>query len=212
MPIISVPNGNKPPVEVKVPRKEVTQVTMKKGELQKKSLGKKFAEVFLAEDLSTVKKYLMSDVIIPTIKYAIVDGIQQSIALLVLGDARQRVNPGVIRNGGQNNGKIDFGSFSRKPDSSSSAAVNSTRRRDRLDFDDIKLCTRAEAQLVKNTIEEIIEEYGSASVAEYCQACGITPEHTYENWGWTDFSTAKIVPYRGEFVIQVPPVIDIRDL
>jgi hypothetical protein len=72
-------------------------------------------------------------------------------------------------------------------------------------MDDILFETRAEAQEVLNSLNDIIEEYGSASIADFYDLCGVTEQYTDHKYGWTNVSKASIESVRGGYFILVLP-------
>lgn len=62
----------------------------------------------------------------------------------------------------------------------------STYRHDRVRLDQIIFDTQRDAEKVRNTLIELAEEYGSVSVAEYCDICAVTPQYIYTDtsYGW----------------------------
>ena len=51
-----------------IPDKEIKKVVKGKVTTQKKSIGEKFADTFLAEDVDSVKVYFWQDLFVPTVK------------------------------------------------------------------------------------------------------------------------------------------------
>lgn len=146
----------------------------------KKSLGKKFAETFIEEDVKDVKEYVIFDVIIPGIKNTILDCMEM---IFFAGSSRR---------GSSRSRSDDHYSYSAryKYKSSSSSSREKERRRedddDRdVDYRDIILKDKGAAQDVVDQMRGRIAEYGSASIADLFDLIDITGKYTDNNWGWT---------------------------
>ena len=57
----------------------------------------------------------------------------------------------------------------------------STYRHDRIIFD-----TQRDAEKVRNALIKLAEEYGSVSIADYCDSCAVPPQYSYSDtrYGW----------------------------
>ena len=61
-----------------------------------------------------------------------------------------------------------------------------------LEYDDIILESRGDAQLVLDQMDDLIDTYGVASLADLYEAVGAPYEYTAHNFGWTNIHSAKI--------------------
>ena len=156
------------------------------GELKKTAL-RKLADTFLAEDLPTVKKDLISEVIIPTIKDFIADVFIGAIERTLYGGSKSKRR----------------GRSSRTPQPSYASYYTASGRRvnsdpdvpfdEEVSFNDIVMRDRAAAQDVLDTLKEAIRDYKSVSVAELFEALGEENLNYTNNYiGWTDLSEASI--------------------
>ena len=78
------------------------------------------------------------------------------------------------------------------------------RKRDRHDFDDIILESRAEANDVLDSLYELVSSYGYATVADLYELVGIKATYTDENWGWTELHSTAVRKVRRGFIIDIP--------
>ena len=135
------PEGSGPP------DKKLEKVVSGGTKTRKKSEVKKFANIFVPEDVENVKSYILIDVIVPGIKNAIAD----AVSIMLFGEAG--------RLGGRNN-KGSRASYQRYYDD---------RRDDRRDYgrpraaagfeyDDIVFETRGDADLVLDQLESAIKD------------------------------------------------------
>lgn len=161
-------------------KKEIKPVA--KGRVKEKSVGSKVAGAFLSEDSRTVGNYIIWDVLVPGLKNAVADMVIGGIEMALFGSTRGSRSS---RSGG---GKVV--SYSSYYDSGRSASSRRTVDRSdhssKYDFSDILLDTRGEAEDVVSSMEELVRNYGEASVADLCSLVGVTSQFTDNKYGWTD--------------------------
>lgn len=182
----------KKPEEKKVEKVITGEVTTRK-----KSLGKKFSETFLGDDINNVRSYIFFDVIIPAVKDTISNVVSNGIEMLLFGEPR--------RTGSKSNGSYTSYSnyYSKKEERRSTPSSRGTAH----DFRDIILQTRGEAEEVLSNLVDIVYDYGSASVADMYDLVGITGNFTDNKYGWTDLSGCRVNRARGGgYIIDLPKV------
>lgn len=144
-------NSRTKPVEKEEEPKRVQKVITGAVVQRKKSLGKRFMETFIGDDIKNVKSYILHEVLIPAAKDTISDivegitsTIQGSIDVSLFGETRRRPVKGKRQNGST---YVSYNSYSsnKKEDR---REVSNTRNRARHQFDDIVFETRAEAEEV----------------------------------------------------------------
>ena len=65
--------------------------------------------------------------------------------------------------------------------------------------------TKDEAYNVLKGLEELIDEYDQASIADFYNLCGITGKFTDHKWGWTDLTGSRVVrAYGGGYEVELP--------
>lgn len=72
------------------------------------------------------------------------------------------------------------------------------------DFGEIVLPTRAEAELVRERLYDLVNEYQLATVADMLQLVGETPEYTDGKWGWDDLHGTEIRKIREGYLLELP--------
>ena len=160
-------------------KKEVRQVAT--GHVKKKTVLDKAGDVFLSEDARSVGEYIIYEVIIPTLKNGIADVIIGGIEMALFGSSRGRRS----RNGG---GKIvDYASYSSDSRRNiSNYRMANTNHSNRYDFNDVYLDSRGDAEEVIASMEDLVRDYGEATVADLKSLVGITGRPIDNKWGWTD--------------------------
>ena len=185
------PNSHRSKTEnTSVPEKKVKQVVTSGVKIKKKSEVSKFKDVFIAEDISNVKSYIFSDVIVPTIKKAILD----SVDMLLNG----RVSGGKQRG----TSYVPYGSISNR----------NTRRDDyrdsrnsRFDLDDITIASRGEAEEVLDQMGELIDRYGVVTVADLYDMIKEPAPYTANRYGWTTIRSAEVIRVRDGYMLKLLP-------
>ena len=162
-----------------------------KGKVKTKKKNSILAS-FINDDLQDIKKYIIEDVLIPTIKKTIADVVKNSIDMFFYGE--------VSRTNRSNSSRISYSSYydrDREPRS----------RRNSLLIDDIVLESRAEAEEVLDRLDEMIEEFGMASVLNLYDLIGVTAPFTADKYGWTDIRNATAVRVRDGYLLKLPRVM-----
>lgn len=165
---------------------------------RKRSLLKRFADIFLTEDVGDVKTYLIYDVLVPAIKENIVDLINSAAGMLFFGEASRR--PRKAANG--TGSKINYGGYFNSGERREKMP-NYSRSRIAHNFDDVIFETRGEAELVLDGMLEILNsEYKQVTVADFYDLAGMSTTFTDNKYGWTDLRGARVTgsPSRGYYI------------
>lgn len=183
-------------------RPKVEKVIAGKAKLKKKSEIYKLADVFISEDASNVKSYVIGDVIIPAIKKAIVDIVSDGVHMIFYG--------GTGRN--TRRSSEDYTSYSR--------AYVSRREEDRrpvnprprtgFDFNDIIFETRGDAERVLSSMDEMMDKYGMVRVGDMYDMAELSCDWTANDYGWTNIRSAEVVRTREGYVIKMPRPVPIN--
>lgn len=168
----------------------------------KKPLGKKFAETFMTEDTKDVKSWLLMDVVIPGVKNTILD----ILSMMFFGevDGRRR---GKRRR--YDDDRRDYSSY--YSGSSSSRERRGLRRKensyydsdDRVDFRNIVLRNRDDAEDLIEEMRRRIKSEGSVSVATLLDLIDVPGRYTDNNWGWDDDRDIGIRRVSSGYLIDV---------
>ncbi len=181
---------SKEPIEKKEIKPVTNNVTVKK-----KSLGKKFGDVFLSSDADSVGNYLMYDVFMPALKSTISDLVNKGINMFLFGDGGARSS--------RTDNRGPYVSYNQYYDRSRPAAAPQPQRM-RYSFDDIEFDYRDDAEYVLRELEGMIAEYGMVRVADLYELVNVRPRYTDNKYGWTNLSNATISPRGHKFVINLP--------
>jgi hypothetical protein len=200
-------NSKKMKETEKVPVKNVEKVVVGEVIVQKKSIGRKFKDLFIEADLKTVIRYVATDVLLPAARNTIVDASSKGIERLMYGESAVRrrnfgVGPRVTYNNPINRGYRDSGPFHSPRNA---PAVSPAPRSSRHSRDEFFLSSREEAELVLERMNDIIDTYEVVSVADLNQLAGLPTTHVDNKWGWVYLGDVQIRQIREGYLIDFPP-------
>lgn len=165
------------------------------------SAGRKFLSEFLADDIHSIKEYILWDVLLPAVKNAISDTITNGIDMLLFGQTRGRVSNTVKR-------ITPYNSFS--GGSNRIVKFNEPQQPKRnlagYSYQEVILASRPEAEDVLAHMRMYLERYGVVSVSDLYDAVGEVPDMQDTKWGWTDLTGACIQRRSDGFIIVMPRV------
>lgn len=195
-------NSHKRKEETKKPEKKVEKVTSGKVVKQKKTLGKKFTETFLGDNIESVSSYIIYDVIIPAAKNMVSDTVSNGIEMLLFGQTR-----GSRTRRDRGKSYVSYSNYYKDRYRDRDRQV-SQRNRARHNFDDIILESRGEAEEVLSHLVDLTEDYGMASVADLYDLVGVTSNFTDNKYGWDNLSSGRVIPVRGGYLLELPrPIV-----
>lgn len=164
----------------------------------KKPFGQRLKDTFIGEDVQDIKQYILMDVIIPGVKRTILS----TLRMMFFGepeddhyyekDSTRRTNYRAMYKG-----------------SSYNSRSTSRRERDRqyddekVDYRNIVLRSRKDAENIIDEMRERIRRYGSVSVADLFDLINVTGKYTDNNWGWTNERDIGIRQTNSGFLLDV---------
>lgn len=190
------PNSHKYKENQETSEKRVEKVISGTAKTKKNEV-RKFRDVFISEDISNVKSYILMDVLVPAVKNAIVDIVTDGVNMIFgTGSGRKKTS------GSNYVSYRDYSRESRRDDSRASTG--------RFNYDDILFPSRGEADAVLEQMDAIIEEYGYVTVADMYDMADLTAPYTGNRYGWTSVRRAEIVRVRGgDYIIKLPKAMPI---
>lgn len=167
------------------------------GSVKKKSTFDKITQSLIQKDFSEIKEYLVKDVLIPATKDLINKFVTNGISMMLYGDTIHSVKS----SNGQSTVRYSYNNCYLQGTNQNQRANDQQR----YNYDDILFETRGAAELVLGSLDEYIEKYGHASIADYYDAANISSRrYTDNNWGWTDLHCAEIVRIPEGYTIKFP--------
>jgi hypothetical protein len=201
-------NSHKDKEEQKKPEPaKVQKVVTGKVTHKKKSLGKRFMDTFISDDISNVKSYIVHGVLVPAAKDTITDIVQGVMDAIKTGLEVALFGEQARTSRGRDRGRTSYVSYDRyssrdkKDDRRESYAA---RNRATHNFDDIVFETRNDAEEVLNSLIDYIEKYDEASVAVLYDLVGVTESFTDHKYGWRNLSSASVSRTRDGYVLNLP--------
>ena len=200
------PNSHKHREEQKntaVTEEKRVQKVVKSPVKTKKNEARKFADIFISEDISNVRNYIFMDVLVPAIKKAIYDIVTNGIDMFLYGGSGR----GKATTSGS---KVSYTSYYH--DKKSSAPVHtfdSNKNRNGFEYEDIVFNNRGEAETVKQEMQGAIGRYGFVTVADLYDMVDLPAPFTSQKYGWMDVSNAEAMRVRDGYVLKLPKAVPI---
>lgn len=179
--------------------KKVEKIVSGSVKTKKRSGARTIADALMPEDIGSIKQYILTDVILPTIKKMFYNIFQNSLDAIFGEVGRSKSSTPASR--------VSYRSYyeqDRKRDSYSPAMRNG------YSYDDIILENRGEAEDVIMRMNEVIDVYGIVSVADLYDLVGIVGNHTDNKYGWTDIRSAQVVRVRDGYLIKLPKALPLN--
>lgn len=182
--------------------KKIERVTQTAAIRRKKSLGRKFKDLFFGGDARSTGHFIVNSVLIPAAKDMIVEAGREGVEKLVRGDSYRRRNS-------PSSGPMGYTSYNRRtmdPRVTAPPRPLSSRARARHDFDEIILNTRQEAEEVIERMFDIVSRYDSVTVSDLYELVGIRSTHVDHKWGWTDMRGAGVARTKDGYLLELPDI------
>ena len=185
-------------------RQKFDKITKGAVVTKKKSEINKLKDIFVSEDIKSVKSYIFMDVLVPAIKDAIEDIVTNAIRMILRGDTSARRSSSAAS-------KISYRDYYDGDRRNKDRFRNETRPVTKYSYDDIILESKGEAEAVLDRMGEIIDIYGMVRVADLYDLVGVTGDYTDNKYGWTNISGAKPVRVRdGRYMLDLPRALPIN--
>lgn len=192
---------NARPAAKEKPPKVIEPLVTNEVVVQKKGLGKRFAEVFIGADARSVWQYIAYDVLVPAAKDMVSDAVSSGVERMLFGDSsrgRTRGYGGSTGKGGFTNyGKFSSGNQQQRPQISNRGRANH-------DFKEIVISTRPEAEDVLGRMYNLLETYGVVTLNDFYGICDVTGSFADEKYGWTELRGSHVVRVRNGYIIDLP--------
>ena len=199
------PNSHKYKAEQAAKRNEQSEKKIEKvvsgtAKTKKKSEISKIKDIFISEDASNVKSYVLMEVLIPAMKKAVSDIVTNGIDMILYGE----------EGGSRRRAPSERVSYRRYYDQRDDRSIDRVRTRTGYSYDDIIVANRGEAEEVLSRMDELIDQYGVVSVGDLYDLVGITGNYTDQKYGWTNIRTAEPQRLRdGGYMLKLPKALPI---
>lgn len=174
------PNKKKPPTPEKIIKGTV--------KTHKKSLGQKFVDTFLAEDIGRAIEHVFYDVFIPKAK----DIISDSVDMMLFGNPR--------KGGGSRPIQGSYVSYSEGRNAMRRPPAPTIRGLvDNITFDNAE-----DAHDVLADMRAYVSQYGVVTVGYMYGLLGYPSDQTKENYGWYNIEDAAVVFTPNGYMLRLP--------
>lgn len=185
-------------------KEESESLPVPTGEMRtrKQSIFRRFADIFFNPEPENPQEYILTNIIIPAIRGMFADALISTIEMKFGSRRTTSTSSKTSYNG------YYKASSSNKPTTTSLDEPNRfLTTRGRKGFEEIIAENRGDAQDVLDQLIENLKDFDHATVSEYYEAAGIPCDNfTYNNYGWTDLSGARIERVNGGYLIKMPPI------
>lgn len=162
-----------------------------------------FLSMFVSGDVLDIKNYIMQDVLIPALKNAIEDTVSNGISMMLNGGEPRRNKKSTASS------RVSYRSYYEREDRERDRD-RSRSRTTGYSYDDVVLETRGEAEDVIARLDELVDMYGNASVADLYDLVGMSGQYTDCKYGWTDIRSASHVRVRDGYLLKMPRAIPLN--
>ena len=188
------------------PRAEPSKVVTGTVVKQKKSIGSKFRETFLAADAKSVVTYVVHDVMLPALRDMFFDTITKGSGRMMYGERGGR--PG--SNMGVGPSRINYST----PVNRTFQGVSAVPLGQRMfqtpspsvgSHENFVLASRDDAEIIIDNLNDYIREYGVVSLYDLKKMLGFsTPAHTDLKVGWESLRGAQMRQVREGWLMELP--------
>lgn len=198
------PSNSKRPTRARDEPKQIQRVVEGEVVRRKTPLGRRLAQNLIGGDAQSVWGYVFGEVLIPAARNTIADAVSGGIERMVFGDSS-----GPTRRHSRSGGPIGHTPYHRYHGNGRSSRDEprreiSRRARATHSFDEIILKSRVEAEEVLDRLDDLIDKYDAASVADLYELVGVSGNYTDDKWGWSDIRGAAIQHVRGGYLLNLP--------
>lgn len=187
------------------PKREIKVEKVVNGKVRtRKNDARKLADIFISEDASNVKSYIIDDLILPTFKKLIFEVGRDGLEMILFGRSggdRSRRDSGRSR--------VSYRSYYDDPRDDR----RDTRRagsRTRFDYDDLVFDTRGEAEAVYEGMLDILDRYKLVTVAAMYDLADVSIDYTANDYGWTSLRVHEPVKrVRDGYILNLPKAMPI---
>lgn len=178
--------------------KKVAKVTKDEVSIQKGSTAKKIGESFVSEDASTVKEYLIFDVLIPAAKETLSNVVKTAVDMFLFGGTRGS-------NIERSRNSSTYRPYNSMYDEKRGYSSRPSRRNSVPGYELVGFTmTREDAENVLDSMMDILRQYEVVSVADVYDLVGIESNYTDNNYGWTRLGSARVVRTRNGWELDLP--------
>lgn len=211
-------NASKDIQNVPEERERIEQIAS--GRKVKPSFWRSALSDIIADDLSVIGTKILKEIVIPSFKNAISDGITNTVDILLWGQTRghsgysgsntiRRITPySSLYSGNTSNKVVKY-----------NEPQQAARGLDRYSYQDILIpfvpeethsVTKSKADAILARMRVYLDRYGFVSVGDLYDAVGEVPDRIDQDWGWYNLDSAYVQNHREGFILRMPTVESIK--
>lgn len=181
-----------------IPEKKLGPVISGSVTTQKRSGFGKFAESMIAEDVTNVGSFILTDVLIPAFKKTIVDIVTNGIDMLLYGKTGvSKSSSSLSRITYSGSSYYNYAKVTEPQRALSSSSV--------FDYDNIVFDNRGDAEAVLTAMEDILDQFGVVSVGDLYDLADVpTPNYTVNKYGWANIRSAQVIRVKDGYLLKLP--------
>lgn len=202
------PGNSKSTPQPEADSKKLDSVVTNEVISKKKSLGRRFRDIFIGGDSSSVLEYVFMDVVVPQVKDMFAEAVTQGFERMIFGETRtstrrhgsRPMTPPAPTNYTRYSarGNNPIGRSGREDRGGPNAHVRSH------DINDIILATRVEAETVLDRMYDLMREYDVVSVSDLYSLIGWSSSHVDQKWGWLDLKGSRADRVSDGYILNIP--------
>lgn len=188
-----------------VVREKKQSVIQGTASTKKKGLLSRFSETFTLGHTNDVKNYILVDILIPSVKKALYDMVVNGTDMILF-----RGQGGGRRGQKSNISRASYADYHTGTRYGSQVAPVPVQRTG-FEYDEIIFETIVDAEQVLRSMDAVLEQYDSVSVADLYEFAGLTnPNWNVHKYGWTNIAGSYALPVRDGYILKLPPVVSIK--
>ena len=152
----------------------------------------------LAREVRNIGNSLFEEIVMPSIKSAIVDFFSHGVKMMMFGQDQ----PSRFGSRPQSY-NTQYRSQRRAQPRGRTPNRNIIQQTETV-FEDVFFANREEAQLVLGRMMELVAEYGMATIGDLHSLVGLAQNITHEGWGWDNLSGVRVQFSSEGYVIDFP--------
>jgi hypothetical protein len=158
-------------------------------------------QLIIGDDAKTVGAFLLTDVVVPTLRDLVVDAVKAGAERLVYGDSRRSRAPNRIN-------YSPFGSIRPASMAGRGAPLGTVKQSDT--GTDFLFSSLSDAATVHTALNELIDTYGQASISDLNQLMGADTSPIDNRWGWLELIPYQVKQTRSGHILQLPEAKPLR--
>lgn len=191
------------------PAPRAKKVVQGEVRIRKPGFRRLLKEIFLAEDVGSIREYIIWDRLVPAFRDGLYDVVIGTIGMMLYGKVIGGKKPRFASRSNRDwDPNVQF-SYDRADDRRVRIRKDDPyyERRSSNSVEEIAVESITDAQAVLSELVNYMSQYDRVPVSAYYDAFGVTGKRlwTDEKWGWTSLADASIVPARGGgYTISLP--------